>query len=46
MNYKKENDLPEHLSEELFACAELAHALDERMNAIYQKTFKKQLICK
>ena len=40
MNYKKENVFPEHLADELFACAELAHALDERMNALHKETSK------
>ena len=33
MNYKKE-DFPKDLSRELYECAELAAALDERMNAM------------
>lgn len=37
MNYKKENDRTEGLSAELLECAELAYALDERMNAIHRK---------
>lgn len=40
MSYKKENVLSEDLSAELLGCAELAHALDERMNAIHQKLQK------
>ena len=40
MNYKKGDDFPEHLSDELLKCAELAHALDKRMDAIHQKTIK------
>lgn len=37
MSYKKENDITEGLSAELLECAELAYALDERMNAIHRK---------
>ena len=40
MNYKKETILTEDLSTELLECANLAHALDERMNAIHKKLSK------
>lgn len=37
MSYKKEIDRTEGLSAELLECAELAYALDERMNAIHRQ---------
>ncbi len=37
LNYKKEESFSKALSKELFACAELASALDERMNCLYEQ---------
>lgn len=42
LNYKKENDFSGALAEELFACSELAAALDERMNRMHVQLKKEK----